>query len=106
MATECLAIAQRRQRANARALPHRWDKRDDTAKAAAEKAAENATADKAAEKKAAATEGMDCSFWFVNADSLRRAWKPSLLGGDGKGRSRCQSSEAGGCSGYQGKGGG
>ena len=94
MATECLAIAQRRQLANARALPHRWDQRDDTAKAAEEKAAEKATADKAAEEKAAAAEGMECSFWFVNADSLRRAWKPSLLGCDGKGRIRCHSSGA------------
>ena len=31
-----------------------------------------------AEEKAAATEGMECSFWFVNADNLRRASKPSL----------------------------
>ena len=71
-------------RAFAHVLPHRWDTRDDKAKAADKAAADKAAADKVAEEKAAATEGMDCSFWFVNADSLRRAWKPSLLGGDGK----------------------
>ena len=74
-------------------LPHRWDTRDDKAKAADKAAADKAAADKAAadkaaadkaaadkvaDEKAAATEGMECSFWFVNADSLRRAWKPSL----------------------------
>ena len=52
-------------------------------KAAADKAAaDKAAADKAWAEKAAAewaaTEGMECSFWFVHADSLRRAWTPSL----------------------------
>ena len=65
-------------RAFAHVLPHRWDTRDDKAKAADKAAADKAAADKVAEEKAAATEGMECSFWFVNADSLRRAWKPSL----------------------------
>ena len=79
-------------RAFAHVLPHRWDTRDDKAKAAdkaaadkaaadkaaADKAAADKAADKVADEKAAATEGMECSFWFVNADSLRRASKPSL----------------------------
>ena len=39
---------------------------------------DKAAVDKAAVEKAAAAEGMECSFWFVNADSLRRASKPSL----------------------------
>ena len=36
-------------------------------------------AEKVAAAEKAATEGMECSFWFVKADSLRRAAKPSLL---------------------------
>jgi hypothetical protein len=91
------ATAQRQQRAFARALRNRWDKAA-AAKAAADKAAaDKAAADKVAAEKVAAekvavaraavekaatqnaaTEGMECSFWFVNADSLRRATKPSL----------------------------
>jgi len=44
---------------------------------AEKRAADEAAAEKAAAQNAA-TEGMECSFWFVHADSLRRAWKPSL----------------------------
>jgi hypothetical protein len=40
-------------------------------------AVEKAEVEEAAAQNAAA-EGMECSFWFVHADSLRRAWKPSL----------------------------
>ncbi|KOO31756.1 trafficking protein particle complex 8 [Chrysochromulina tobinii] len=35
-------------------------------------------AEKVAAAEKAGAEGMECSFWFVNADSLRRAAKPSL----------------------------
>ena len=40
-------------------------------------AVEKAEVEEAAAQNAAA-EGMECSFWFVHADSLRRAWTPSL----------------------------
>jgi len=42
-----------------------------------ESVAQQAAAEKAAAQNAA-TEGMECSFWFVNADSLRHAATPSL----------------------------
>ncbi len=48
-----------------------------TAEVTEKMAADKAAAEKAAAE-SAATEGMECSFWFVHADSLRRAWKPSL----------------------------
>jgi hypothetical protein len=64
--------AQRQQRWFARWLPHMgWFGPSE------KRAADEAAADKAAAQNAA-TEGMECSFWFVNAYSLRRAWKPSL----------------------------
>jgi hypothetical protein len=46
--------------------------------AAAKAAADKAAAERAAAEKAAATEGKECSFWFVNAESLRRTAKPRL----------------------------
>jgi hypothetical protein len=53
--------------------PNRWYPAEVAEKMTAEKAA----AEKAAAERAA-TEGMECSFWFVHADSLRRAAKPRL----------------------------
>jgi hypothetical protein len=55
--------------------PHRWDKA-----AAESKALEQDGFAQKMETAAqnAAAEGMECSFWFVNADSLRRAAMPCL----------------------------